>query len=466
MIDIKMPPQLVDANPNLAFSEGPVLRSIDELMQGDIPSETVHAVAGCEVVFANYDVLQHDFPCLRLERLEKVHPELTLLSGRAKELMVKERIDEWLIRHTCYVSENQASQDMVNTEIKLTGKTVEAYRPALYGRALVFSLEKNYEGLGMDPAELAPEGNGLLDVKGTGLEAGKEHRYYDHGNGLLTLSEAFVEYVNQQLIESIFRHSGSQFETLPTYAIIKLGFEVKNAVGSAGPAGLMVRRAQRRPENPGGLPEYQSDMQLLHLEIELLLRRYGVTSTTYVTSVKLWADPDDGRMRVSYGDKEVHNLSDEQIENLKEVSHFTGEPMTFEGVNIQHTREYSRDPWKAVMIDFGTFRVLEKFEHPILSLVMDKLMRWGGSIWPDFEIYRQPDLKLVVPFELWGDETEFWGFPTTLRHTKQRILCVGVANYLQEGKFNRQDVMNILHAYLSTATSRWDWGDEESEETK
>lgn len=455
MIDLNMPPQLVDANPNLAFSEGPILRSVDELMQGDVPSETVHAISGCEVVFANYALLQHDFPCLQTERLEQAHPELTHLTGRAKQLMIEQRIDEWLIRHTCYVSDNQAHQDIVNTAIPLTGETVEAYRPALYGRALVFSLKNNYEGLGLDTTLLAPEGDGLLDVKGTGLEAGKQHRYYDHGNGLLTLAEAFIEYLNQQLIEAIFRHSGSHFETLPTYALIKLGFDVKNTGGIAGPAGLLVRRAQRRPENPGGLPVYKSDMQLLHLEVELLLRRYGVTSTTYVTTVKLWADPDSGRMRLSYGDKEVHNLSDDQIKNLKEVSHFDGDPMTFEGVNIQHTREFGRDPWRAVLIDFGTFRVLEKFTNPILSLVMDKLMRWGGSIWPDFDAYQQPDPRLSVPFDVWGDETEFWGFSTRLRHTKQGILCDGVASAFRKGELSRQDVMNILHAFLSTATSRW-----------
>ena len=450
MLDLKLPPQLADKNLNLGFSEGPVLRSIEELEQKEIYKETVLATSGAEVIFANYELLQHDFPCLKTEALEKRHQELTLLTGLAKELMIRQKIEEWLIRHTCFVSENQASQTMVNTEIPLTGEKVEAYRPILYGRALVFSLLNNYQGLGIkDEKE-----DGLLDVKGTGLEAGKEHRYYHHGNGLISLAEVFFEYLHQQMIEAIFRHSGSEFETLPTYAIIKLGFEVKNTAGNAGPAGLLVRRAHRRPELPGGLPMHESDMQVIQLQAELLLRRYGITSTSYMTRVKIWRD--DGRLRVSYGGQEAKDLKEEQLKILEEISQIgEKDAVTFEGVNIQHTKEYSRDPWRMVLIDFGTFKVVQKFENPILSLVADKLLRWGGAVWPDFKIYPQPDPLICAPFELWGDETEFWGFPERLRHTKPNIICDGLAMYLHQGKLTKLDVMNVLHAFLSTSTAQW-----------
>lgn len=451
-LDLKLPPQLVDFTPDIGFSKGPILTSIDDLQQGEVKTETVYATSGAEVIMANYELLQHDFPCLRLENLEIEYPELKLVTGKAKSLMVRERIDEWLIRHTCFISESQTKQEYVNTKIPLTGEKVEAFRPVLYGRALVFSLLNNYEGLGIDAQSKGYE-DGLLDVKGTGLEHGKEHHFYDHGNGLLTLAEAFVEYIYQQLVEAAFRHSGSHFETLPTYGIIKLDFNVKNTGGIAGPAGLLIRRAQRRPENPGGLPEYKTDMQLLQLEVELLLRRYGITSSNYVTEVRLWKDK--GKLKITYGGKPVHNLSEEQQKNIEEVSRIQEDRLIFEGVNIQHTREFGKDPWRAVVIDFGSFQVKERFKNPILSLVTDKLMRWGGSIWPDFDSYPQPIPELAVPYELWGNETEFWGFRANLYNSKLSIVCDGVASYLREGRLKREDAVNILHAFLHTATSRW-----------
>lgn len=451
-LDLKMPPQLVDFTPKLGFAEGPVLKSISDLQQGEVNKETVYATSGAQVIMANYKLLQNDFPCLRLDNLEKLHPELKLITGKAKTMMIRERIDEWLIRHSCFVSEPQTKQEHVNTKIPITGEKVEAFRPVLYGRALVFSLLNNYKGLGIDAEELVAE-DGLLDVKGTGLEEGKEHHYYDHGNGLLTLAEAFKEYIYQQLVEHVFRHSGSSFETLPTYGIIKLGFDVKNTGGIAGPAGLLVRRAQRRPENPGGLPAFKTDMQLLQLEVELLLRRYGITSSNYVTQVKLWSEK--GEMKLSYGGKRVNGLNEAQMKNIEEVSRFKHERLNFEGVNIQHTREFGKDPWKAVVIDFGSFEVREYFNNPILSLVTDKLMRWGGSIWPDFESYPQPIPEFAVPFDLWGNVTEFWGFRGKLRNSKLDIVCDGVASYLREGKLEREDAVNVLHAFLNTATSRF-----------
>lgn len=451
-LDLKMPPQLVDFTPDLKFSDGPVLKSISDLQQGEVKKETVYATSGAQVIMANYELLQHDFPCLRLDNLEKLHPELKVITGKAKVMMIRDHIDEWLIRHTCFVSENQTRQEYVNTKIPLSGEKVEAFRPVLYGRALVFSLLNNYKGLGIDAEKMGYD-DGLIDVKGTGLEDGKEHHYYDHGNGLLTLAEAFVEYTYQQLVEAAFRHSGSAFETLPTYAIIKLGFDVKNTGGIAGPAGLLVRRAQRRPENPGGLPDFKTDMQLLHLEVELLLRRYGITSANYVTQVRLWRDK--GKLKITYGGKQVNNMNEAQLKNIEEVSRMKDDRLIFEGVNIQHTREFGKDPWKAVVIDFGSFQIKEKFKNPILSLVTDKLMRWGGSIWPDFESYPQPIPEIAVPYELWGRETEFWGFKTHLMNSKLHVVCDGVASYLNEGKLKREDAVNIIHAFLNTATSRW-----------
>ena len=82
-------------------------------------------------------------------------------------------------------------------------------------------------------------------------------------------------------------------------------------------------------------------------------------------------------------------------------------------------------------------------------------MRWGGSIWPDFESFPQPIPELAVPYDIWGRETEFWGFRAHMMNSKLHVVCDGVASYLNEGKLKREDAVNIIHAFLHTATSRW-----------
>lgn len=454
MLDLEMPPQLADTTQELPFSEGPVLQRFEEMKREDYLKEEARFTTGAKVILADYKLLQHDFPCLQDDRLEIEYPEIKLLEDDVRELVIKKRIDEWLIRHSCWVSFNQAAQDMVNTPIPVTEDETYVYRPTLYGRACITSIKNNREALGIEPPPGFEDEDGLLDVKGFGLAPGQKHRYWNHGNGLLSLEEAFKEFLNQQLVQAIFRHSGSKMETLPTYAIIQLDFSLRNDLDIMGPAGLLVRRAHRRPENPGGLPVYQTEMQLIQLEAEMLLRHYGVTSCNYITGVRVWKDT-EGQFRIKYGDHELQNLTPEQLKNLEEVSRLDDKPLYFEGVNIQHTREFTLDPPHLTLIDFGSFEVREKFKYPILSLVSDRLLHWGGSIWPGFDNYPQPVEGVRVPFDIWGNNTHFWGFEVGLKDSKQNTLCRGVAEHLGSGELNRLDAANILNAFLSTAVAQW-----------
>lgn len=454
MIDLELPPQLANVNPPSQFSEGPVIQRFDDLNHAKFETEKAVYATGAEVIIADHALLQHDFPCLSDERLEMRHPELKLLTGEVRRMVINQRIEEWLLRHCCFVSENQASQEMVNSKIDVSGESTTVYRPVLYGRAYVLSIKNNREALGITPDEGFEDEDGLLDVKGTGLGPGIQPRYWNHGNGLLSLEEAFKEYLNQQLTQGIFRHAQTKFETLPTYAVIRMGFDLTTDVdGNLGPAGLLVRRAHRRPLNPGGLPVYKTEMQLVQLEAELLLRRYGVTSCNPITGVRVWRH--QGAFKIKYGDHEVEHLNADQMKNLEEVSQMKDKPLYFEGINIQHTREYSLDPPHLTIIDFGSFEIRENFTRPILSLVSDRLLHWGGSIWPHFPNYPRPIEEIRVPFDIWGNTTEFWGFEVGLNKSKQATLCHGLAKHLQADKLDRQDAANILGAFLSTAYAQW-----------
>jgi hypothetical protein len=321
-------------------------------------------VAGARVVFADYALLRADFPQLA-KRSDQV-------------------IDQWLVRHAAVVSSPQAAQSEVNTPIATTGEWAPAFRPPLYGRALV----------------VAPQSGGLLDIKGTGIGPGLRPVNVSHANGLLALGEALANIAMREAIEKIFRRANTGFSTVPEYAVLDLGFDVRNLFGAATPACVQVRRAHRRPVAGIELPLAGSPEQQIKLEIEILLRHYGITSCSGATSFLL--DDASGKLAISYADKPLPGHSDEQLAAIRRFTRYDGGKLTIEGVNVQLTRESSIRPSRATVIDFGHYSVRERFEHPVVSLVRDRLLRWGGALWPGEPHFPQPIPALRLPADEWG----------------------------------------------------------------
>ena len=129
-----------------------------------------------------------------------------------------------------------------------------------------------------------------------------------HKNGLYQLGYAFVELVIQHLLQRTFWHSKSSFHTLPIYGILDLGFD-ELSENKNHPAGMLLRRAHRRPKKSGGLFAYGSTGQLVQLEAERLLRRYGITSVNNITTIRVWQE--NGDLRIQYGEQEIDFLNTE-----------------------------------------------------------------------------------------------------------------------------------------------------------
>lgn len=435
--------------------DSPIPQNTLELDMFGVKPEQVCRVKTARVFQADYDLIQAHFPDVSSENLKKVYPELNDLPASLQANRIKEKIDDWLLYYTAFMSKQQTTQERVNTPIQITKEEVRAWRPPKYGRALVFSMTKiRAQADYVHPIPLAKET--LLDVKGCGIAPGVEPTFATHSDGLLKLSDALLEYSNQKAINGIFKHSKSQFKTLPLYAIIDLGFNIKHKYGIRSRAALMIRQAHRRPHNPGGLPTYNSDEQHVQLEVELLLRRYGITSVNNITTLMVYEDK--GKLKLEYGGHPVKFANEGQEKNIREVSRYKPEDgrKYFDGVNVQLTRDTSRNPSRATLVDFGTYRVRSRFENTVLSLVSDRLMRWGGSIFPHFQNYPQPDKNISVPAEVWGDEGEFRGYKTRLRDSRQDTFCEGLELDYREGRLTKEEVMGRLEAFIQTATSKWE----------
>jgi len=440
------------------FATGPLLTSVNDLQQAGVSSEKVLRVDGASVVYANYTLLKHDFPQLQDNVLEEKYTAIKTLTGIAKQQALQQKINEWLLRNTAFISQSQAGQCVVNTTISIGDETVHAYRPPLYGRALVFSVEDNEQGLSLTGStETAAYENRLLDVKGIGVAPHVKPLNEIHCTGLIPVGEVLYELLIQELFQRIFRHSKTAFQTLPVYAIIDLGFNEACDGVSTDSAGLMVRRAHRRPKNSGGLYPYNSTGQRVQLEIELLLRKYGITSTDKGTTIKVWKE--NGQFHIKYGRKLVNYLNESQKAEIEKVSHYEehmGE-LSFDGINIQHTREIDLNPSQATLVDFQAYRIIEKFENPILSLVCDKLMLWGGSVWPHYKSFVQPDSNLQIPLELVGKTVQTLGYEIGLgdAYAKMNSLCFGLATDFRNQKITSEILKQKLQFYLDTLIRHW-----------
>lgn len=170
--------------------------------------ETVVRLRNARVIWANFPLLKQDFP------------ELADLSD--------EEINGWIDYHAGYVSKAQVLLGSVrglNSEIEFTPEDeVTAYRPAGYGRALVFDT-----------------GSGLLDGKGAGARDPKPGT-----DGLIAVVECIREAFYERYANSLTVSEGLPFSTVGTYAILDLGFK---SLKADLPAGMVLRQAHRRSPN-------------------------------------------------------------------------------------------------------------------------------------------------------------------------------------------------------------------------
>ena len=424
-------------------SPEPLLRSPEELDDPDVSAEPVFRVATARVAWANYRLLRQDFPQLRGKALVAPHPELRELPTRRRPAACRRLIDDWLLCNAAVVSRGQLEAEGVNTPIEVHGEPVEAYRPPRYGRAVVVSLANNRGAL---PGALEPawddEPDGLLDVKGAGVAPGVRATTDVHGTGLMELGEALSDLVFQEAVEAVFRHARTLFTGVPVYAVLDLGFDLRKPGGEEVPAGLQVRRSHRRPRGGAELPPSGSDGQFVKFEIEMLLRQYGITSSN-VASLMTIERRDDGRLEIFYGG---HPVDKGYWRNKRQEEEFLAAigadgPARFEGVNVQLTREIKRHPSRAQLVDFGSYGVHERFEHPVLSLVCDRLMRWGRAIGPENPHFPVPHEDFRLPMEHWG-----W--------RPLRALAAELAAEVRAGRLAPNQLRARLNNLLLTATER------------
>lgn len=425
------------------FPPGPLLRDIRDLDNPAVESETVVGIAKTRVVVADYAVLQHDFPQLREPYLVTRHPELHDYHAQERQLAIQRLIDEWLLHNASFLSERQASQSRVNSSVETTGERVTAYRPPRYGRAFIVSAQDG----------------GLLELKGAGVAPSQVPSFARHETGLMFLGEALADLLLQWMIDEVFRHAGANFWTVPVYAILDLGFDQRTIDGQSFPAALQVRRAHRRALHDYNVPEKDSPEQTASWSIEMLLRRYGITSVQPSTNFGVACNK--GKLRIFYqGDDITSSYKEKELEFLREVTRVCEERVEFEGINIQLAREVDLNSSGAQIVDFGHYRVVESFNNPVMSRVQEQPMLWGGACWPDEPEFVQPDPRVCLPYEQWGygvesDRANKYKSHKWISTSARHVLCFELAERFRDGELTSDEVRKELDALIGIARSGW-----------
>jgi hypothetical protein len=420
------------------FPAGPLLREVHELQEPLIKPETALRLAGAKVVVADYELLQADFPALATPSLLREFPELAAMDPAAQGREIRAHIDAWLVRHAGVVASRQTLENPANTAISTTGERVKVHRPPRYGRAFV-----------------APVPGGLLDVKGVGVGPDATPSTRLHQSGLMFLGEALADLTFQRVIERALRHCESSFWTLPVYAVLSLGFHAITGDGQRLPAGAQVRRAHRRPLFGADLHPLGSIEQRVKLEIELVLRHYGLSSCTSATTITREQDGD--RFRFLYGGLPVDIFT---VAEMVAMHEFIGPRYSrFEGLNIQLIREVGNGPVRAQIVDFGHFEAHERFEHPLVSLVLDRVLRWGGALYPDDPHYVQPRPSLALPRAQWGATSDAEAgrppLPGVIRPSNVDRLAFALAARFVAGDITGAELDRALRAPVEEASAHW-----------
>jgi hypothetical protein len=403
------------ANADLAlpFATDAPLRSLADFatVGQTLTPETMLHVRDARVIFANYGALLADFAPALLRNLPSPDP-----GGAA----CREAIDEWLVSHSACVSVSQAASSAVSTPIPLDGTSRRVWRPPRYGRAAVM----------VDQASDA-----IFDVKGIGVPP-DEQPWLPNSNGLMTLEEAVHEVLMEHLVFAVMRRAGVDVRPLPSYAVLDLGFDAVWHDGRAPQrATALVRRAATRPRCQWNRAVQGREMAHTLMQIELLLRGYGI-SASVCGAVRLRLTAADRHRRIFRDDEEL-TIPEDRKAAVFAAAGWSEHDLTVDGVNVQVTSDLQSRPLRVRLMDFGRYCFRERFDSVMYSWFDAEYLSMNGAyLRPNDASYVQPDRECGLA-----------RFENSAPH---RALFDAVVRY-QSGRAERSDVAAAMRRAVHAA---------------
>ena len=302
------------------------------------------------------------------------------------DLLLQDAISEsecadWLSNNCGVISkaqldfgQNLRSPRLVNANV---GDPRVAYRPPRYGRAAIVSL----------PHPCIDNQNLLLDIKGLGVPRNIVPKNSAHSTGVFHAPMAYIELIIQKIIEGIFFYHELDIKGVSSYALTYSDIsadmpDLKGRLMTSRkmPCVNLVRAGHLRSAGNLELPLYNTEEEQLKLKIELFLRMHGITSASSSTRIRIDKDRSSFKIGFEMGRETIElPLDSPQIPKylLESAIEF---PLVLDGMNVQSTRDLCCDSSRARLVDFGQYRIKDRFELPLLSLVRDRSLNWGRVI--------------------------------------------------------------------------------------
>ena len=358
-------------------------------------AEEAYQLASARILLVDYAALEADFACLTPTNLTERNPELLSMPGAERRRAIRCITDQWLLVNAGIVSKAQLAKTQVNTEINIRDEVRPILRPPRYGRACVLATQPICTRVSGFSRPISVNSTGELDVKGVGVGNEIVPARGDYSDGLMSLKSALQEFLIQRLLSSILAHAKLRVSTLPVYAVIDTGFDGYTSTNRRFPAGLVARRAHLR-DPLSDLPRWNSPDHYALFDIEMQLRRYGITSAKRNT---LRISDVGGRLRAHEWGEETQHSDDLLRKLLANLDIET--PFEADRVNVQMDFNADRNAIGNQIVDFGQYAARREFVRPVVSLVRDMPLAWGGMITPDDRSFVQPDPDLMPKGEAW-----------------------------------------------------------------
>ena len=403
-------------------------KSVNELDEPLGEWETARREISASLLWTNHNLLAQDFPDLRIEQSQ-----------------------EFVLSNAAVVSESLTRPNQVVSFVPY-GDSVEVFRPPRYGRSLVIEFARPSQD---DSLQLF---RGIFDVKGVGPKS--EPILRNHATGILPLPLAIEELVNQRIVEGVMEALNYDVSGVPVYGIIDLGFEgwipeIRRPL----PCAALVRQGHRRPVGGIDLPAFNSNAHHAQLQLELVLRRFGISSVTPMTTFQIERGA-DGRVSSLYGGHPVDGLGEDETELvLRKIgkSLSCGQRIVFGGINVQLTRHVDLNPIRCQLVDFGHYCEVDSRIDRLLCMVADRPLNWGGD--HDVEALMgcngsredTPLGRLMRLRNLTAVEAAHFGVEETYRVTDITHFAFDLTSEYASGRLDRMQLQGSIDKFIHDA---------------
>jgi hypothetical protein len=420
------------------LNRGPVFASVEAMgldTDHDSTCEAFAVVAGSRLIYVNKPALRSD---------------LSLVSPHCK--LADECLDSWLLAAGSVISQANAKPNDVNSLPQLTDRKRIGYRPPRYGRAAVFDVP-------LTMAESIVSQIGLaVDVKGCGVDADQNPSRVRRGSGTLLLHEAIQELLNSRLLSRVFEQSKLDVTSLPIYALVDLGIVGWcSYFATEMPCVTMLRRAHLRPTGNDEIPSAGSDEELAKHQIELALRRFGISSAPISCSLDI----------LGQGENLALIKNGELIPGVPPV-HITRlllelgirAPCKIRMTNVQLTRGTKINPLSATLVDFGHYTSESTFVgHHLVTLVNDRPFNWGLFLRETDADWVQPEQgslvnqKLLGPVQYPAELAKELGYELAFRRLRPgvELAAVKLALKIQRRHLGVDELEREISAFIDQA---------------